>query len=248
MQGIAGKTAIVTGAATGIGRASAKRFAAEGANVTVADINSEDGSELVQQINENGGNAIFVKTDVGDSGDVEAMVNETVETFGSVDFAHNNAGTGHSFAPVHEFSYEEWDQNMNVNLRGIFSCMKEQLKYMSETGEGAIVNTSSLAGLWASPLKSAYISSKHGVVGLTKTAALEYANDGIRINAICPGLTRTQMTEDNLEAGRKLTAMDRAAEPREQAGMAVWLCSDDASFITGTAIPIDGGSVNGPRP
>lgn len=247
MRGIDGKTAIVTGAATGIGAASARRFAAEGANVVVADINVADGEDTVASIQAEGGEATLVETDVSESEDVVEMVETATDVYGSVEIAHNNAGVGHDAAPIHELSYEAWDRTVAVNQRAVYLCMRAELQHMVERGVGVIVNTASLAGLWAAPTIGAYISSKHGVVGLTKTAALEYAQYGIRVNALCPGLTRTPMTEGGLERGRAITAMDRAADPSEQAAMAVWLASEEASYITGISLPVDGGSLNGPR-
>lgn len=245
MQGISGKTAIVTGAATGIGSASAKRFAAEGANVVVADVNVEDGEETVATIEADGGDAIFVETDVSEAADVEAMVDTALDTFGTIDLAHNNAGVSHEAAYVHELAEETWDRTVDIDQRGVWLCMKAEIPHILDAGGGAVVNTASLAGLWSADGISPYTTAKHGVVGLTKTAALEYADQGIRVNALCPGLTHTPMTDGRLQPGREITAMDRAADPAEPAAIAVWLCSEESSFVTGVPVPIDGGSLYG---
>lgn len=245
MRGIDGKTAIVTGAATGIGAASAKRFAEEGARVVAADVNVEDGRETVAEIEAVGGEAIFVETDVSKEADVASMVEVALDTYGSIELAHNNAGISHQTDFVEDMPTERWDRVVGINQRGVFLCMRAELPHIREAGGGAIVNTASLAGLWAADGTSPYNSSKHGVVGLTRTAALEYADKGVRVNALCPGLTITPMTEGrSLEPGRAITAMDRGSDPSEQAAMAVWLCSDESSFVTGIPLPVDGGSVN----
>ncbi len=246
MRGIEGKTAIVTGAATGIGAASAKRFATEGANVVAADVNVEDGEETVADITADGGEAIFVETDVSEPDDVTAMVQTALDTYGSLELAHNNAGISAESDLVPDMPNERWDRTIAVNQRGVFLCMKAEIPHILEAGGGAITNTASLAGLWAADGASPYVTSKHGVVGLTKTAALEFAADGIRVNALCPGLTATPMTAGRRDGfGREITAMDRAADPAEQAAMAVWLCSEEASYVTGVPLPVDGGSING---
>lgn len=246
MRGIEGKTAIVTGAATGIGAASAKRFAAEGARVVVADVNDEDGVATVEDIEADGGEAIYVHTDVSNESDVEHMVDRALEEFGSIELAHNNAGISPQTDYVEDMPTERWDRVVDINQRGVFLCMRAEIPHIREAGGGAIVNTASLAGLWAADGTSPYNTSKHGVVGLTRTAALEYADKGVRVNALCPGLTLTPMTEGrSLEPGLAITAMDRGSDPSEQAAMAVWLCSEESSFVTGIPLPVDGGSVNG---
>ena len=245
---LAGKAGLVTGAASGIGRACAQRFAQEGAAVVVADLESAraGGEETVEQIRGAGGTAEFFPCDVAREEDDEALVSYVVERFGRLDFAQNNAGIG-VHALLADTSTEDFDRVIAVNLRGTFLGMKHQIRHMLESGGGAIVNTSSNAGLGAVRLLSAYTASKHGIVGLTKNGALEYANDGIRINAVCPGAIRTPlMTAESPERQREILApqaLRRFGDPAEVAAAVVWLCSDDASFVTGVALPVDAGSV-----
>ena len=243
-----GKSGLVTGAASGIGRACAIRFAQEGAAVVVADLESsrEGGEETVRAITEARGRAEFFACDVASSTDNRALVQRTVEAFGRLDFAHNNAGIGvHKL--LHETPDEDFDRVIAVNLRGTFLGMKQQIRQMLEQGGGAIVNTSSNAGLRAVTLLSAYTASKHGILGLTKNAAVEYANDGIRVNAVCPGAIMTPlMSNEPPERQREILApqaMTRFGEPAEVAAAVVWLCSEQASFVTGVALPVDAGSV-----
>ena len=252
MSGLmSGKAGLVTGAASGIGRACAIRFAAEGASVIVADLESarERAQETVQLIREAGGQAEFFACEVASAAENEALVAHTVGCFGRLDFAHNNAGIGvHRL--LHETSDEEFDRVIAVNLRGTFLGMKHQIRQMlanpSPVG-GAIVNTSSNAGLRAVMMLSAYTASKHGILGLTKNAAVEYANDGIRVNAVCPGAIMTPlMSGQSPERQQEILApqaMTRFGEPAEVAAAVVWLCSEEASFITGAALPVDAGSV-----
>lgn len=274
MNGLAGKTALVTGAGSGIGRASAFRFAEEGANVVVADIVEDTGRETAERIEDAGGNAIFVKVDVSDLASVEQMVEVAVETYGSLDFAHNNAGILTDFVEVTDIEEMQWDRIIDVNLKGIWTCLKAELPVMLDQGNGAIVNTASEAGLVGMGGLSSYSASKHGVVGLTKSVALEYASRGIRVNAIAPGPTKTNIQSgllggsggpsqswmDRLKMAVKLVRtairtiradydtsamrdvpMDRIADPEEMAGVVAFLCSTDASYITGHTIPVDGG-------
>ena len=243
-----GKSGLVTGAASGIGRACAIRFAEEGAAVIVADLESsrEGGEETVQAIAEAGGRAEFFACDVSSSTDNQALVQRTVEAFGRLDFAHNNAGIGvHKL--LHETPDEDFDRVIAVNLRGTFLGMKHQIRQMLEQGGGAIVNTSSNAGLRAVTLLSAYTASKHGILGLTKNAAVEYANDAIRVNAVCPGAIMTPlMSNESPERQREILApqaMTRFGEPAEVAAAVVWLSSEQSSFVTGVALPVDAGSV-----
>jgi NAD(P)-dependent dehydrogenase (short-subunit alcohol dehydrogenase family) len=246
-----GKAGLVTGAASGIGRACALRFAAEGAAVVVADLEAAraGAEETVQLIREAGGRAEFRACDVSSSADSERLVAFTVQRFGRLDFAHNNAGIGvHRL--LHETSDEDFDRVIAVNLRGTFVGMKHQIRAMLGNPAplgGAIVNTSSNAGLRAVTMLSAYTASKHAIVGLTKNAAVEYADHGIRVNAVCPGAIMTPlMTAQPPERRREILApqaMTRFGDPAEVAAAVVWLCSDEASFVTGVALPVDAGSV-----
>ena len=245
-----GKAGLVTGAASGIGRACALRFAREGAAVVVADLESsaDAGSGTVEDIERIGGRAEFVACDVSESEDNAALVARVVERFGRLDFAHNNAGIGvHNL--LHETADEDFDRVIAVNLRGTFLGMKHQIAQMlaCDPPGGAIVNTSSNAGLRAVTRLSAYAASKHGILGLTKNAAVEYADLGIRVNAVCPGAIMTPLMSDQPpERQREILApqaMTRFGDPAEVAAAVVWLCSADASFITGVALPVDAGSV-----
>jgi NAD(P)-dependent dehydrogenase (short-subunit alcohol dehydrogenase family) len=248
MNGINGRAGLVTGAGSGIGRATAKRFAAEGAQVVVADIDEEGGQETVAEIESAGGEATFVEADVSDESDVKRMVEETVEAYGGLDFAHNNAGIGAELLPLTEQTEETWDALYEINLKGVWRCMKEEIPVMLEDGGGAIVNTSSVSGLGGDQNMTPYNSTKHGVVGLTRSAALEFSGDGVRVNAVCPGVIETPMVEqlqetapeeiERMVIGRP---MNRLGRPEEVASAVVWLCSDDASFITGHPLAIDGG-------
>jgi NAD(P)-dependent dehydrogenase (short-subunit alcohol dehydrogenase family) len=245
-----GKAGLVTGAASGIGRACAIRFGSEGASVIVSDLESsrEGGEETVQAIRDAGGEAEFFPCDVSQSADNEALVAHVVERYGKLDFAHNNAGIG-VHAPLHETTDEDFDRVIAVNLRGTFLGMKFQIRQMLSAGGGAIVNTSSNAGLRAVHLIGAYAASKHGILGLTKNGAVEYANDGIRVNAVCPGAIMTPLMYEQPEERQQEIlapqAMNRFGDPAEVAAAVVWLCSDDASFVTGVAMPVDAGSVAG---
>jgi NAD(P)-dependent dehydrogenase (short-subunit alcohol dehydrogenase family) len=248
---MAGKAGLVTGAASGIGRACAARFAREGASVIVADLESarRGAEETVRGITLAGGQAEFFPADVSQSADNEALVARVVERFGRLDFAHNNAGIGvHRL--LHETSDDDFDRVIAVNLRGTFLGMKHQIRQMLRNEmptRGAIVNTSSNAGLRAVTLLSAYTASKHGILGLTKNAAVEYANDGIRVNAVCPGAIMTPlMSGQPPERQQEILApqaMTRFGDPDEVAAAVVWLCSPEASFVTGVALPVDAGSV-----
>ncbi|HTX31533.1 MAG TPA: SDR family oxidoreductase [Solirubrobacteraceae bacterium] len=246
-----GKAGLVTGAASGIGRACAIRFAAEGAAVVAADLESarDGGEETVRLIRDAGGEAEFFACDVSRAEDNAALAAHVVGRHGRLDFAHNNAGIGvHRL--LHETPDEDFDRVIGVNLRGTFLGMKHQIRQMLANPEptgGAIVNTSSNAGLRAVTMLSAYTASKHGILGLTKNAAVEYANDGIRVNAVCPGAIMTPlMTGQPPERQAEILApqaMTRFGDPAEVAAAVVWLCSEEASFITGVALPVDAGSV-----
>ena len=245
-----GKVALITGAGSGIGRASALAFAREGAKVAVADIVVEGGEETVRMVKEAGGEAFFIKVDVANAADVEAMVNAVVDTYGRIDCAYNNAGIEGRLASTDEYPEDVFDKVIDINLTGVWLCMKYELPHMLKQGSGAIVNTASGAGLIGVAGMSAYVASKHGVVGLTKTAALEYAKSGIRVNSVCPGLIQTPMVEritaDQPQLGEALVAAEpvgRTGKPEEIAESVVWLSSDAASFVTGHAMSVDGGFV-----
>lgn len=242
------KVAIVTGGSSGIGRATALAFAKKGTKVVIADwIENEETMDLIENL---GGEALFVKCDVSKSADVKALIEKTIATFGRLDFAFNNAGIEGTSAPVQDCSEENWDKTIDVNLKGIWLCMKYQIPIMLEKGKGSIVNCSSVAGLVGFQGLPAYVASKHGVIGLTKTAALECAKLGIRVNAVCPGVIQTPMidrlTGKKKEAEAQFTSLEpvgRFGQPEEIACSVMWLCSDEASFVTGVAMPVDGGFV-----
>ena len=243
-----GKTALVTGGGSGIGRASAQAFAREGAKVAVADIAVAGGEETVRMIEEAGGEAIFVKTDVSKGAEVEALVSRAVDTWGRLDCAHNNAGIAEPRVATADLSEELWDRIIDVNLKGVWLCMKYEIIQMLKQGGGAIVNTSSVVGLSGVRLQPAYVASKHGEIGLTRTAALEYAKAGIRVNAVCPGAILTPALKwyigNNPEFEQQLIAqhpIGRLGTPEEIAEAVVWLCSDAASFVTGHTLVADGG-------
>ncbi len=245
-----GKVALVTGASSGIGRASALAFAREGAKVIVADVLVEGGEETVRMIKEAGGEALFVKTDVSKASEVENLIHKAVETYGRLDCASNNAGIEGQSAPTADCSEENWDRTININLKGAWLCMKYEIPQMLKQGGGAIVNTASVAGLVGFQGLPAYSASKGGIIQLTRVAALEYAKAGIRVNAVCPGVIRTSMVErlqgGQAEAEAGFIAMEpvgRMGKPEEIAEAIVWLCSDAASFVTGHPMVVDGGLV-----
>jgi NAD(P)-dependent dehydrogenase (short-subunit alcohol dehydrogenase family) len=249
-----GLTALVTGAGAGIGRATALTFAAEGANVVVSDINTEGGNETVELIKKAGGTAIFVAANVSKPADVAQLIAMTIATYGKIDSAVNNAGIEGKINPFIEQPEDNFDAIISVNLKGTFLCLQAELEAMLKTGGGAIVNLASIAGLIGFPGLSPYVASKHGVIGLTKNAALEYAQSGIRVNAVCPGGIDTRMLDSlagqstggaqtSSEMMAPLHPMGRIGTPQEVANLIVWLCSPHASFITGAAIPVDGGYV-----
>lgn len=242
------KIALVTGGSSGIGRATAALFAREGARVVIADLNPEGGEETVRLIRDAGGEALFLRADVSQAVEVEALVQRIISTYGRLDCAHNNAGISGRFAATAEYAVEEWDRIIGVNLKGVWLCMKSEIPPMLAQGSGAIVNTASVAGLSGARGLSAYAASKHAVVGLTRTAALEYARAGLRINAVCPGWVRTPMVESafvtrpDLEAQLSMSEpMGRIGAPEEVAEAVLWLCSDAAAFVTGHAMVVDGG-------
>jgi NAD(P)-dependent dehydrogenase (short-subunit alcohol dehydrogenase family) len=244
------KVVLVTGAGSGIGRASCLAFAREGARVVVADVNTEGGEKTVRSVEEKGGEAIFVKTDVTRAGEIEKLIDKTIGTYHRLDCAMNNAGIlGKSFN-VTEWDEEDWDRVMAVNLKSVWLCMKYELPHMVKLGKGAIVNTASTAGLVASMRSAAYSASKHGLVGLTKVAAVTYAKMGIRINALCPGVTDTPLIKGNesdrqkgIEYMKLVVPAGRMGTPEEQAEAALWLLSDAASYVIGHNLTVDGGLV-----
>jgi len=247
-----GKVALVTGAGSGIGRASALAFAHAGARVVAADVDEAGGAATAAQLTDAGGDGVFVPADVAVAGDVAGLIAAAVARYGRVDYAHNNAGIEGSVAPgtaFHEYPEDDWDRVLGVNLKGVWLCMKAEITQMLAQGSGAIVNTASIAGL-VGGFSAAYTAAKHGVVGLTKDAALAYAQQAIRVNAVCPGFIRTPMVERVLAARPEVEARWLAAEPvgrfgtpEEVAAAVVWLCSDAAAFVTGVALPVDGGWV-----
>jgi len=242
------KVAIVTGGSSGIGRATALAFAKKGAKVVVVDW--KENEEMLHLIKDSGGEAIFIKCDVSKTEDIKAMVEKTIATFGRLDYAFNNAGIEGKSAPTQDCTEENWDQTIGVNLKGIWLCMKYEIPEILKQGKGAIVNCASVAGLVGFAGLPAYVASKHGVVGLTKTAALECAKLGIRVNAVCPGVIQTPMidrltgkTKEAVEQFTELEPVGRFGQPEEIANAVVWMCSDEASFVTGIAMAVDGGFV-----
>lgn len=245
--GLDGKVALVTGGSGGIGRAAALAFARSGARVLVCDVKDVEGRETVSMIEAAGGTAAYQRCDVSNPDDIKAMVARAVDRWGRLDCAFNNAGV--NLLGRDEFEDENWDVAISINLTGVMRCIREEAAAMLETGGGAIVNTSSINGLVGNPNQPGYVASKHGVVGLTRQAALKWAQQGIRVNAVCPGVIETPMTAP-IAADPKLkavidsmTPMGRFGKPEEIAEAVVWLCSDAASFVTGHPMVIDGGAI-----
>jgi NAD(P)-dependent dehydrogenase (short-subunit alcohol dehydrogenase family) len=254
-KGFQGRVALVTGGASGIGKVTAQIFAREGAKVVVAtDSNIKGGEETVHLIKAAGGEATFVKCDVSKAVEVEAMIDKCIQTYGRLDYAFNNAGIGPDgkripIVNIIDCPEELWDRTIDINLKGVFLCMKYEIRQMLKQKHGAIVNTSSVGGLRAKPGSAAYDASKSGLIGLTKAAALECATSGIRANVICPGPTGRTLLTDYLTSTHpekrsemlNIVPMKRLAEPEEMAEAVIWLCSDAASFVTGHVMVVDGG-------
>lgn len=244
-----GKVALVTGGSSGIGRATAQLFAKKGARVVIQDIDIEKGNDAVQSIVKEGGESYFVRGDVTSKADVKNVISETVDRYGSLDCVMNNAATLRGLnTKIHEYEEETWDHYMDILLKAVWLGMKYQITQMLKQGGGTIVNTSSIAGLAARSGSCAYVAAKHGVIGLTKTAALEYAKDGIRINAVCPAQIHTPRMDKIIELDpgfleREIPTMPlgRVGQPIEIAEATIWLCSDESSFVTGHALAVDGG-------
>jgi len=242
------KVALITGAGSGIGRATARVFAREGSKLALTDVVEAGGQETLKMVKEAGAEAIFVKADVSKSGDVDNMLAQTLQTFGRLDCAFNNAGIGGAGRLTHEYSEEEWNRVIAVNLTGVWLCMKAEITQMLKQGSGSIVNTSSIMGLTGAIRVPAYTAAKHGVAGLTKAAALEYGRYGIRINAVCPApiytpllMSAFEKRPDMEQRYARSEPMKRLGQPEEVGEAVAWLCSDRASYVTGLPMPVDGG-------
>jgi NAD(P)-dependent dehydrogenase (short-subunit alcohol dehydrogenase family) len=247
-----GQVALVTGAASGLGLATAKAFAASGASVVLADWNEKEVQAAAQELADQGHETLGIRCDVSNDGEVGAMVMQTVATFGRLDAAYNNAGVQNVLAETADSPREDYDRIMAINLRGVWSCMKFELQQMRKQGSGAIVNCSSLGGLIGGAQRGTYHAAKHGVIGFTKSAALEYATRGIRVNDVCPGMIQTPMSDKMIAEGQgeelkamleKFVPMKRMGRAEEIADAVLWLCSSAASYVTGQSISVDGGYV-----
>ncbi len=254
-MGLEGKVGLVTGGTSGIGRETAVLFAKAGVKVVVAGRREVEGEETIELVRAAGGDGLFVKTDVSKASEVEALIQKTVEKFGRLDVAFNNAGIEGVWVPIARQSEEDWDRTIDINLKGVWLCLKyEILQMVKQGGGGAIVNMASVTGMTGSAGAGAYCASKHGVIGLTKTAALETAKIGIRINAVCPAVIETPMEERLFGAPQvhkyilSCHPIGRLGKPAEVAEAVVWMCSDSASFMTGQSLVLDGGFLAGPNP
>jgi NAD(P)-dependent dehydrogenase (short-subunit alcohol dehydrogenase family) len=246
------QVALVTGAASGLGLATARAFAESGASVVLADWNEKEVQAAAADLAHQGYKTLAVRCDVSDDAQVEAMVKQTVATFGRLDAAYNNAGVQMVLAETGDSPRDDYDRVMGINLRGVWSCMKFELQQMRQQGSGAIVNCSSLGGLLGGARRATYHAAKHGVIGFTKSAALEYATRGIRVNAVCPGMIQTPMSDKMIAEGQgeeldrmlhTFVPMARMGRPEEIADAVLWLCSSASSYVTGQSISVDGGYV-----
>lgn len=246
------KVAVITGGANGIGAETARLMSAYGAIVVVSDIQKDSGERLVDELKKKGSDAVFIKTDVSNPQEVKELFRKTIEQYSRVDFGINNAGVEGDMALTGECSIENWDRVIATNLKGVWLSMKEEIAIMTNQHSGIIVNTSSVMGLVGRSYIPAYVASKHGIIGLTKSAAIEYGSKGIRINAVCPGAIDTDMIQrvthgdkNEREHFEKIAPMNRMGSPKEIANAILWLCSDQATFITGHALVADGGMLAG---
>ncbi len=253
--GLQNKVALVTGGTSGIGRESAVLFAKEGVKVVVAGRREQEGNETIEMIRSVGGDGLFVKSDVSKPLQVEALIQKTVERFGRLDIAFNNAGTEGVWVPIVRQTEEDWDRTIEINLKGVWLCLKYEIRQLLKQGSGGtIVNMASIMGMIGSSGAAAYSASKHGVIGLTKAAALETASNGIRINAVCPAVVETALSERIFGAPKAhkfvlgCHPVGRFGKPSEIAEAVVWMCSDHASFMTGQSLVLDGGFLAGPNP
>lgn len=244
------KVAIITGAAMGMGESTAELFAEAGAKVVIADYNAEEGQKVADAIKANGGEATFIQVDVSNEEQVKNLVRETVETYGRLDVAVNNAAITPDDKPVAEIDFDYYDQLMGVDLKGVMLCMKYEIEQMLKQGDGgSIVNTSSVSRLRPQPSNPAYVTAKHGVIGATKAAAMDHSSEGIRVNTVCPGAIDTPMLQgaleqfdlDPVEYAKQLSLLGRFAESKEVAHANLWLCSDLSSYVTGATLAVDGG-------
>jgi NAD(P)-dependent dehydrogenase (short-subunit alcohol dehydrogenase family) len=245
MSQFVGKVVLITGGNAGIGRAAALEFTKQGAKVVVSGRREKEGLEVIDELEALGGEAIFIKTDVSKESDVKAMIEQTLATFGRLDCAFNNAGIVQAPTPLPDQTEETYDQIMDINVKGVWLSLKHEIPAMLQTGGGAIVNNSSIGGLVGFAMAPVYVASKHAVIGLTKSVALEYATQHVRVNAVAPGTIETRMFRDFAPEVRQMLEsahpMGRIGQPEEIASTVVWLCSDGASFVTGQTVPIDGG-------